>query len=128
VADRFCYACHDRESERARNPLLPRLDLLRFGTLERADASIGRLDQLNASMTLPFEGPQEDRRALAAWLAHAACREHARHGTRGWLALAGTAAAALLAVALAAAGRLRRRRPRARSRSAAGTDTRPSGP
>jgi len=124
VANRFCYACHDHESNRAWNPLLPRLDLLRFGTLERADASIRRLDQLNASMTLPFDGPQEDRHALAAWLAHAACREHARRRTQGWIALAGTAAAALLAAAVA--GWVRRRAATARSRSAAGTGTRPS--
>lgn len=102
VADRFCYACHDREaSSRGHNPLLPRLDLARFGTPDRAYASVGRLEQLSAGMTLPFQGSEEERRALASWLADAAQREHARRSRQRRAVLLGVAAAALGAAVLA---------------------------
>jgi hypothetical protein len=108
AADRFCYACHDRETRRAGNPLLPRLDLARFGTPELAYASVGRLQQLSASMTLPFEGPEAERRALATWLADAAQREATRRRAPARLALASALAAAAAGVAALHAARRRR--------------------
>ncbi|HYS82443.1 MAG TPA: c-type cytochrome [Anaeromyxobacteraceae bacterium] len=74
VAQRFCYACHDGEEKPGQNPLLPRLDERRFGSPADAYSSIGRLAEVNGAMTLPFSGTDEDRRALAAWLADAAQR------------------------------------------------------
>ncbi|HEX7623916.1 MAG TPA: hypothetical protein VF400_10135, partial [Anaeromyxobacteraceae bacterium] len=46
VAQRFCYACHDREGRQGHNPLLPRLDERRFGTPAAASASVGHLELL----------------------------------------------------------------------------------
>jgi len=93
VARDFCLACHDHEAgPGAQNPLLPRLSEDRFGTPERAYASIGRLLELNPVMVLPFEGTEGERRALAPWLA-----AQARRNRAGWwqtaLAVAGLTAA-----------------------------------
>ena len=108
VAQRFCYACHDGEERRGHNPLLPRLDERRFGTPAEAYASIGRLEQLSGAMTLPFSGTDEDRRALAAWLADAAQRGvRARTAQARWV-VALAAAAAVAAVLVALRGRRRR--------------------
>jgi len=102
VARRFCYACHDGEEKPGQNPLLPRLDERRFGTPAEAYISVGRLDELNGAMTLPFSGTDEDRHALAAWLADAAQRgARARAAPARWavgLAIGVTAAAVFAAL------------------------------
>jgi mono/diheme cytochrome c family protein len=69
VARTFCYACHDGdEAPRATNPLRPKLRPERWATPEQAYANIGQLAQLNPSMILAFEGSEDDRRALAAYV------------------------------------------------------------
>lgn len=98
VAQRFCYACHDREERQGHNPLLPRLDERRFGTPAAASASVGHLDLLSGAMTLPFTGTDEERSVLAAWLADAAQRRARDRAAReGWAVVlaAGVAAAAV---------------------------------
>jgi len=112
VAQRFCYACHDREETRGNNPLLPRLDERRFGTPAEAYTSIGRLDQLNGAMTLPFNGTDEERRALAAWLAAAAQRSAHAHAAQERWAVVLAVAATVTAVTMFAIRRGRgQRRP-----------------
>ncbi|MFL5264538.1 MAG: c-type cytochrome [Anaeromyxobacteraceae bacterium] len=92
VARRFCYACHDAElGPRATNPLASKLRPELWGTPEQAYANIGRLSKLNPSMTLAFDGPEVDRRALAAYVA-ALARENRPAAWRTALGLAALAA------------------------------------
>ena len=92
VARRFCYACHDAEpGPRATNLLAPKLRPELWGTPEQAYASIGRLSKLNPSMTLAFDGPEADRRALAAYVS-ALARENRPAPWRTALGLAALAA------------------------------------
>lgn len=110
VAQRFCYACHDGEDKPGQNSLLPRLDERRFGTPAEAYTSVGRLDELNGAMTLPFSGTDEERRALAAWLAEASQRGARERATPARHAVGLAIGAASVAVAVFAARR-RRGRP-----------------
>jgi mono/diheme cytochrome c family protein len=110
VAQRFCYACHDGEGKPGQNPLVPRLDERRFGTPAEAYTSVGRLDELNGAMTLPFSGTEEERRALAAWLAEASQRGARERATPARQAVGLAIGAASVAVAVFAARR-RRGRP-----------------
>jgi mono/diheme cytochrome c family protein len=106
VARDFCLACHDAEpGPGAQNPLLPRLTEDRFGTPERAYASIGRLSDLNPVMVLPFQGSEAERRALAAWLA-----AQARRNRQGWWRTALAAAGVTAALGGAGAWAVRRAR------------------
>lgn len=115
VARTFCYACHDAEgTPRAANPLQPRLHPERWASPEQAYANIGRLSQLNPSMTLAFQGSDEDRRALAAYVADLA-RRNRPPPWRTPLALA--AGAAMVASAAAWARRRARTGATARDRT-----------
>jgi len=94
VMKSFCLSCHGREGK---NPLQPRLDPEAWGNPERAYQNIGRLSQIQPRMDQPFTRSDEDRRALASYLAHLA-QENRRPF---WLAAAPYAA---LAAVVAAAG------------------------
>jgi len=108
VAQGFCLSCHDRGlGPRAQNPLLPKLTLDLFGTPELAYQTVGRLGELNPGMVLPFQGTDQERRALASWLADQAERNRPswwRRPVPGGLLLGG-----FLLVALAVAVRRARR-------------------
>jgi mono/diheme cytochrome c family protein len=72
VLESFCLSCHTLDAQQ--NPLRPRLDRARFGTVATARDSIGRLDQLNPAMILEFSGTDEERDALAQCLSSLARR------------------------------------------------------
>jgi hypothetical protein len=68
----FCLACHVLDSKGATNPFRPKIRMETFGTPERAYANIGRLSQIQPQMTHAFRGSDDDRRALAHFLARMA--------------------------------------------------------
>jgi len=94
VMKSFCLSCHGKDGK---NPLKPRLDPEAWGDPERAYLNIGRLSQIQPRMDQPFTRSDEDRRALATYLAQLA-RENRRPL---WLKAAPYAA---MAAAVAAAG------------------------
>jgi mono/diheme cytochrome c family protein len=111
VMRRFCLSCHGSPGGIPEDPLGPRLRPELWADPERAYENVGQLWRINRRMDQPFHGSDEDRRALAAWLA----RRAAENRTPAWkVALPWAAAGAvLLAAGLLA---VRSRRP-ARRRS-----------
>ncbi len=65
----FCLSCHGKDGK---NPLRPRLDPDAWGDPEKAYANIGRLQQIQPRMDQPFTRSDEERRALASYLARLA--------------------------------------------------------
>jgi len=90
----FCMSCHGKDGK---NPLEPRLTPEGWGDPQKAYANIGRLSQIQPRMDQPFTRSDEERRALAAYLARLAQRNRIPL----WRAAAPYAA---LAAAVAAAG------------------------
>jgi len=74
VMQSFCLSCHGKDGK---NPLRPRLDPDGWGDPDKAYANIGRLQQIQPKMDQPFTRSDEDRRALAGYLARLA-RENRR--------------------------------------------------
>ncbi|HTP51048.1 MAG TPA: cytochrome c [Anaeromyxobacteraceae bacterium] len=95
VMQSFCLSCHGRAGK---NPLEPRLNPEVWGDPDRAYLNIGRLSQIQPRMDQPFTRSDEDRRALAAYLARLARQNR----VPAWK-LAAPYAAMGLAVALAGA-------------------------
>jgi mono/diheme cytochrome c family protein len=100
---RFCLSCHGSPGGKPEDPLGPRLHPDLWGDPERAYANLGQLWRVSRRMDQPFTGPEEDRRALAAWLAWRAAqnREPLLRRAAPWiLGFSGvcSAAAILLAV------------------------------
>jgi mono/diheme cytochrome c family protein len=100
---RFCLSCHGAPSGGAEDPLGPRLRPEVWGDPDRAYALLGDLQRVNRRMDQPFPGPDDERRALAGWLA----RRARENRTPPWKAALPWAA---LLVLLAAAGGLVARR------------------
>lgn len=101
VMRRFCLSCHGSPGGAVEDPLGPRLRPETWTDEARAYALVGQLTLVNRRMDQPFSGSDEDRRALAAWLAHRAGENRASLARRAgpWLALiaaAGSAGAVLL--------------------------------
>ncbi len=98
VMRRFCLSCHGSPGGTVEDPLGPRLRPEVWSDEARAYAQIGEMWRLNRRMDQPFTGPDEDRRALAAWLSWRAARNTvpAWHAALPW-------AAAAIGLALAAA-------------------------
>ncbi|HET8723191.1 MAG TPA: c-type cytochrome [Anaeromyxobacteraceae bacterium] len=69
VARRFCLSCHDAPGGAVPDPLGPRLRPETWADPARAYENLGQLGRVNRRMDQPFTGPDDDRRALAAWLA-----------------------------------------------------------
>jgi mono/diheme cytochrome c family protein len=111
VMRRFCLSCHGSPEGGAKvdDPVGPRLRPEVWGDPARAYEAIGQLARINRRMDQPFTGSDEDRRALAAWLAHRAS-ENAVPAWRKALPWA-AAGAALIAMGLLLARR-RAREPR----------------
>jgi mono/diheme cytochrome c family protein len=72
VMRRHCLSCHGSPEGKVEDPLGPRLSPGVWGDPARAYEAIGQLARINRRMDQPFTGSDEDRRALAAWLAHRA--------------------------------------------------------
>lgn len=74
VMRRFCLSCHGSPEGRPQveDPIGPRLRPEIWGDPARAYDAIGHLRRVNRRMDQPFTGSDDDRRALAAWLAHRA--------------------------------------------------------
>ena len=74
VMRRFCLSCHDSPEGKPKveDPIGPRLRPEIWGDPARAYEAIGQLTRVNRRMDQPFTGSDDDRRALAAWLAHRA--------------------------------------------------------
>lgn len=72
VMRRFCLSCHGSPDGKGDDPVGPRLRPEVWGDPARAYEAIGQLSRINRRMDQPFTGSDEDRRALAAWLAHRA--------------------------------------------------------
>ncbi|MGA8891451.1 MAG: cytochrome c [Anaeromyxobacteraceae bacterium] len=74
VMRRFCLSCHGSPEGRPKveDPIGPRLRPEIWGDPARAYDAIGQLSRVNRRMDQPFTGSDDDRRALAAWLAHRA--------------------------------------------------------
>lgn len=103
VMRRFCLSCHGSPGGAVEDPLGPRLRAETWGDPEQAYALLGQLSRVNRRMDQPFTGSEEDRRALAAWLAWRAAqnREPLLRRAAPWiLGFSGvcSAAAILLAV------------------------------
>ncbi len=69
VAQRFCQSCHPLQSARGRVGLRERLRPEVWPDAEQAYRNVGQLWRVNGAMTFAFEGPDDERRALAAYLA-----------------------------------------------------------
>ena len=69
VASDFCMSCHSLDDPKD-NPLKAgmRLKPALWNSEEAAYDSIGKLEQINASMSLEFGGSEDERRALAKYL------------------------------------------------------------
>ena len=74
VAQRFCMSCHPFESARGQAGLRDRLRPEVWPSPEQAYRNLGQLWLLSGAMTFRFEGSEEDRRALAVYLAYVAER------------------------------------------------------
>ena len=72
VMRRYCLSCHGSPEAKVEDPLGPRLRPGVWGDPAKAYEAIGQLARINRRMDQPFTGSDEDRRALAAWLAHRA--------------------------------------------------------
>jgi mono/diheme cytochrome c family protein len=72
VMRRYCLSCHGSPEGKVEDPVGPRLRPEVWGDPARAYEAIGQLSRINRRMDQPFTGSDEDRRALAAWLAHRA--------------------------------------------------------
>ena len=97
VMKSFCLSCHGvPDSKAGRVPLPSRLRPEVWGDAEQAYAHIGALGRINSQMNQPFTRSDEDRRALAAWLAKTAQENH-----EPWWGVAVTYAPLVLAVAAA---------------------------
>jgi mono/diheme cytochrome c family protein len=107
----FCFACHVFEpGPGVTNPLHPRITPEKWGTYEKAYENIGNLSRIRPQMSHAFRGSDEDRKALALFLARMG-RENVVPWWRIALPYAGLALAVLLAGAffLGAARRSRGR-------------------
>ena len=66
----FCFACHVFEpGPGVTNPLHPRITPEKWGTYEQAYENIGNLSRIRPQMSHAFRGNDEDRKALAIFLA-----------------------------------------------------------
>ena len=74
VMRRFCLSCHGSPEGKPKveDPIGPRLRPEIWGDPARAYDAIGQLARVNRRMDQPFTGSDDDRKALAAWLAHRA--------------------------------------------------------
>lgn len=104
----FCLACHVLDSANASNPFRPKIREDNFGTPELAYANIGRLNQIRPQMAHAFRGNEDDRRALAHFLARMAAENRP-----AWWKVAAPYAALLGGVLAAGAFFLRSRKTRA---------------
>jgi mono/diheme cytochrome c family protein len=95
----FCLACHELEAGPGiTNPLRPRITPEKWGTFAQAHENVGNLNRIRPQMAHAFRGNDEDRQALALFLARMG-RENVVPWWRKALPYAGLA----LAVALAGA-------------------------
>jgi len=105
VMRRYCLSCHGSPEGKPKveDPIGPRLRPEVWGDPERAYEVIGQLTRINRRMDQPFTGSDEDRRALAAWLAQRASENVVPPWRKAlpW----GVAGAALLATGLLLARR-----------------------
>ena len=102
----FCLACHLLEAgPGVTNPLRPRITPEQWGTYDQAYENIGRLGRIRPQMAHAFRGSDEDRRALATFLARMG-----RENVVPWWRQALPYAALGLAVSAAGAFFLRARR------------------
>jgi mono/diheme cytochrome c family protein len=93
----FCFACHVFEpGPGVTNPLHPRITPEKWGTYEQAYQNIGNLSRIRPQMSHAFRGNDEDRKALALFLARLG-RENFIPWWRVALPYAGLALAVLLA-------------------------------
>jgi mono/diheme cytochrome c family protein len=107
---RFCLSCHGSPGGQPPDPLGPRLRPEVWGTAAQAYQNVGQLWRINRRMDQPFPGSDEDRKALAEWLA----RRAQENRTPAWkvaLPWAGAIAGAVLAGALFLRARRRDRSP-----------------
>ena len=88
------------------DPLGPRLRPETWADPQRAYENVGQLTRVNRRMDQPFTGSDEDRRALAAWLAW---RSSENRESRFWKAAPWIAAGAWACLAVAGVLFLRRR-------------------
>jgi mono/diheme cytochrome c family protein len=109
VARRFCGSCHGARAAGGPGPLADRLRPEAWPDAAQAYLNLGQLWRVNGAMTFAFEGPDEERRALAAYLAVAAQRQRPGRWERVLPALG-------LAAVVAAAAAWARRRVRASRR------------
>jgi mono/diheme cytochrome c family protein len=66
----FCFACHVFEpGPGVTNPFRPRITPEKWGTYEQAYENIGNLSRIRPQMSHAFRGTDEDRKALALFLA-----------------------------------------------------------
>ncbi len=66
----FCFACHVFEpGPGVTNPLHPRITPEKWGTYEQAYENIGNLNRIRPQMAHAFRGNEQDRQALALFLA-----------------------------------------------------------
>jgi mono/diheme cytochrome c family protein len=94
----FCFACHVFEpGPGVTNPFRPRITPEKWGTYEKAYENIGNLSRIRPQMSHAFRGSDEDRKALALFLARMG-RENVVPWWRQALPYAG------LGIAVAAAG------------------------
>jgi mono/diheme cytochrome c family protein len=105
---RYCLSCHGSPEgqPKVEDPIGPRLRPEVWGDPAKAYEAIGQLTRINRRMDQPFTGSDDDRRALAAWLA----RRSSENAVPPWRKAApwAVAGAALLATGLLLA-RVRRR-------------------